>query len=591
MRFKKQSVLSVETLEDRCLPSANVVLEWNQLALQAIGQARLNPVVTSRALAITQAAVFDAVNAIDRSFESYHAHVHASRGASLEAAAAQAAHDTLTALLPGQAGTFDSALAADLVGIPPGRARQGTEIGQEVARQILDWRSTDGSGASVPYTPGTEPGNWQPTPPAFLPALAPQWSYVTPFAMTSGSQFRPAAPPALDSDAYAAAFNEVKDLGRVDSLTRTEEQTQIARFWNDGLGTAFAPGYWNRIAQTVATEQGLSLAGEAHLFALLNIATADALISCWDAKYTYNLWRPVTAIGAADTDGNSATEPDASWSPLLVTPNFPSYTSAHSTVSGAAAEVLTALFGDHYDFTVSAVSVSYTRSFASFEAAAAEAGRSRIYGGIHYSFDNLNGLAVGGEVGDYVVGNFLKPQGDGEDQNLTAAAAAPRTVNQSLHASQVKPLLAVALARWQAAGVDTAALGRIDVRVADLGGLTLGKAGHGVLWLDDNAAGWGWFVDRTPRSDLEFSQRGNQGEQNRMDLLTVVTHEVGHLLGYDHAAAGVMQDTLDAGTRRTPGSQPIAATNPLDAARTWFGWNTDTLWNDDGHVGARGKKR
>jgi membrane-associated phospholipid phosphatase len=591
MTLKKQSLPRVETLEDRCLPSANVVLEWNQLALQAIGQARLNPVATSRALAITQAAVFDAVNAIDRSFESYHAHVHASRGASLEAAAAQAAHDTLTALIPSQVGTFDSALAADLVGIPPGRARQGTEVGQEVARQILDWRSTDGSGASVPYTPGTEPGNWQPTPPAFLPALAPQWPYVTPFAMTSGSQFRPAAPPALDSDAYAAAFNEVKDLGRVDSLTRTDEQTQIARFWNDGLGTTFAPGYWNRIAQTVATEQGLGLASEAHLFALLNIATADALISCWDAKYTYNLWRPVTAIRAADTDGNSATEPDTSWSPLLVTPNFPSYTSAHSTVSGAAAEVLTTLFGDHYDFTVSAVSVPYTRSFASFEAAAAEAGRSRIYGGIHYSFDNLNGLAVGSEVGDYVVGNFLKPQGGGEDQNLTAAAAAPRTVNRTLHANQVQPLLTAALARWQAAGVNTSALGRIDVRIADLGGLTLGKAGHGVIWLDDNAAGWGWFVDRTPRSDLEFTQRGNQGEQNRMDLLTVVTHEVGHLLGYDHAAVGVMQDTLDAGTRRTPGSQPIAATNPLDATRTWFGWNVDTPWDDHGHFGARGKKR
>src|SRR5262245_11545789 len=151
MRLMKKSVLRVETLEDRCLPSANLVLEWNQLALQAIGQARLNPAVASRALAITQVAVFDAVNAIDRSFESYHAHVHASHGASLEAAAAQAAHDTLTALLPGQASTFDSALAADLVGIPPGLARQGIEVGQEVARQILDWRSADGSDAKVPY--------------------------------------------------------------------------------------------------------------------------------------------------------------------------------------------------------------------------------------------------------------------------------------------------------------------------------------------------------------------------------------------------------------------------------------------------------
>jgi membrane-associated phospholipid phosphatase len=406
----------LEPLDDRCLPSANVVLEWNQLALHAVGQARVSPVVGSRALAITQAAVYDSVAAIDRSFEPYHAHVHASRGASPEAAAAQAAHDALAALFPSQTGTFDAALAADLVGIPPGRARQGVEVGHEVAQQILDWRSTDGSGATVPYTPGTDPGDWQPTPPANLPALAPQWPFVTPFAMTSGSQFRPAPPPGLDTAEYAAAFNEVKSLGRVDSTTRTGEQTQIAKFWNDGLGTAFAFGYWNKIAQTVATEQGLSLVSDARLFALLNVATADAIISCWDAKYAYNLWRPVTAIRAADTDGNPDTAADATWTPLLVTPNFPSYTSAHSTVSGAASGVLTALFGDGYHFTVGSEGLpGVTRSFDSFGAAAAEAGRSRIYGGIHYAFDSVNGLAVGAEVADYVVGGFLKPRDDGGD--------------------------------------------------------------------------------------------------------------------------------------------------------------------------------
>jgi membrane-associated phospholipid phosphatase len=405
----KPSELRVEPLEDRSLPSANVVLEWNQLALHAIGQARVSPVVASRALAITEAAVYDSVVAIDGSFEPYHAHVHASHGASLEAAAAQAAHDTLTALFPTQAGTFDSALASDLTGIPPGRARQGIDVGREVARQILDWRSTDRSGEMVRYTPGTAPGNWQPTPPANLPALAPQWPDVTPFAMTSGSQFRPAPPPALDSAAYAAAFNEVKSLGRADSTTRTDEQTQIARFWNDGLGTAFAMGYWNRIAAQVATDQGLSLVQDARVFALLNIAEADAHIACWDAKYTYNLWRPVTAIRAADTDGNPGTEPDATWTPLLVTPNFPSYTSAHSTLSAAAAGVLTALFGVHYHFTVGAESVSYTRSFGSFDAAAAEAGQSRIYGGIHYQFDNQAAQASGHAVGRFVVGNFLRP--------------------------------------------------------------------------------------------------------------------------------------------------------------------------------------
>jgi membrane-associated phospholipid phosphatase len=549
----KKSRLRVEALDDRCLPSANVVVEWNQLALHAVGQARVPPPVASRALAITQAAVYDAVDAIDQSFEPYHAHVEASSGASLEAAAAQAAHDALVGLFPAQAATFDAALAADLVGIPPGRARQGTDVGREVARQILAWRSTDGSTAVVPYTPGTDPGDWQPTPPAFLPALLPQWRYVTPFAMTSGSQFRPDAPPALDSAEYAAAFNEVKDLGSATSTSRTAEQTQIARFWNDGLGTAFAQGYWNRIAQTVATEQGLGLVEDARLFALLNIATADAGIACWDAKYTYNLWRPVTAIRAADTDGNADTAADATWTPLLTTPNFPSYTSAHSTVSAAAAGVLAALFGDSYHFTVTADGLpGVTRSFDSFAAAAAEAGRSRVYGGIHYFFDSTAGLAAGARVADYVVGGFLKPRADGDDQ-LRAAATAPGVARQTLRATQVRPLLAAALARWRAAGVDTSGLGHIQVRIADLGGDTLGQAVPGGIRLDDNAAGWGWFVDRTPRNDSEFTRPGDQGEQNRMDLLTVLEHEIGHLLGYEHEATGVMQETLTAGTRRDVG--------------------------------------
>src|SRR5262249_41572292 len=186
--------------------------------------------------------------------------------------------------------------------------------------------------------------------------------------------------------------------------------------WNDGLGTAFAPGYWNKIAQSVAADQGLDLVSDARLFALLNIATADALISCWDAKYTYSLWRPVTSIPAADTDGNPDTGADATWTPLLVTPNFPSYTSAHSTVSAAAAAVLTALFGPDHHFTVAAESVpGVTRSFDSFGAAAAEAGQSRIYGGIHYPFDNQAAQASGHAVGRFVVGDFLLAVPEEED--------------------------------------------------------------------------------------------------------------------------------------------------------------------------------
>jgi len=417
MVLLKQTRLRVEPLEDRCLPSANVVLEWNQLALNAIGQTKANPLVASRALAITQVAVYDSVNAIDGSFAPYFAHVQASHGASLEAAAAQAAHDTLAALFPSRAGTFDAALAADLVGIPGGLARQGIEVGHAVAQQILTWRSTDGSAAVVPYTPGTNPGDWQPTPPAYLPALGPQWPDVTPFAMTDGAQFRPGAPPALDSAEYAAAFNEVKSLGRVDSTTRTADQTQIALFWKDATGTSYAFGHWNTIAQGVSVERGLDLVADARLFAVLNLATADAIISCWDAKYTYNFWRPVTAIQfPGDSDLNPATESDSTWTPLITTPNFSSYSSAHSTVSGAAAAVLTSLFGPDYHFTVGSEGLpGVTRSFDSFDAAASEAGQSRIYGGIHFSFDSQSGLASGHALGQFVVGNFLLPAA-GDDE-------------------------------------------------------------------------------------------------------------------------------------------------------------------------------
>jgi len=226
-----------------------------------------------------------------------------------------------------------------------------------------------------------------------------------------------------------------------------------------------------------------------------------------------------------------------------------------------------------------------TRSFASFDAAAAEAGRSRVYGGIHYQFDSTAGLGAGARLADYVMDGLLKPRDDGDDQ-LQAAAAATAPVNRSLNAKQVRPLLAEALARWRAAGVDTSALGGMDVRVADLGGLTLGRAGDGVIWVDDNAAGWGWFVDRTPRSDSEFARHGNQGEQRRMDLLTVLTHEVGHLLGHDHEASGVMQELLDAGTRRTVGATPAWP----GGASTLIAWDADTPGIGNGLV-SRSEKR
>jgi membrane-associated phospholipid phosphatase len=409
----------VEPLEERCVPSADVVLAWNQVLLDTFKADRLLPLLFTRDAAIVSAAVYDAVNSIDRSHTPFFAHVHASRGASLEAAAAQAAHDTLAALFPAHQATFDATLAADLADIPPGLARQGVEVGHAAAQQILAWRSTDGSAAQVPYVPGTGPGVWQPTPPAFAPATAPQWGHVTPFGIPSGSAFRPGPPPALNSPEYTAAFDEVESLGSANSTTRTAEQSQIARFWYGAAGTFTAGGYWDQIAQEVAVGHGNSLVQNARLFALVNLAQADAMIAVWDAKYTYNFWRPVTAIRAADTDGNPATPADPAWTSFLVTPAHPSYISGHSGQSAGAAAALAAFFGtDAIPFSLSTDSLpGVTRSFASFSAAVQEVSDSRVYAGIHWRFDVAAGQALGYKVGNYIVSHFLLPVSEPEHED------------------------------------------------------------------------------------------------------------------------------------------------------------------------------
>ena len=210
--------------------------------------------------------------------------------------------------------------------------RAGIVWGEFVANQILAARANDGSNAIVPPPGGSGPGVWVPTPPAFLPYLLPQWGFVAPFAMSSSSQFRPPGPPSLDSQQYAADYEEVKELGAAVGSTRTEEQTEIALFWADGAGTETPPGHWNSIAQIIADARGNTLEENARLFALLNIAMADAAICAWDAKYTFDFWRPVTAIAFA--------EPQLNWMSFIVTPPFPDYVSGHSTFSGAAATVL-----------------------------------------------------------------------------------------------------------------------------------------------------------------------------------------------------------------------------------------------------------
>ena len=251
-----------------------------------------------------------------------------------------------------------------LASIPDGQSKtDGESVGQSVANAIIAMRQNDGSTDFVDYTPSTDPGAWQPTAPAFAPAENPQWATLKPFAMTGDSQFRPAGPPALTSQQYADDVNETLSLGAVNSSTRTADETQIARFWNDNTGTYTPPGHWNSIADAVAQQQGDSLVQDARLFAELNIAMGDAAIVAWDAKYAYNAWRPITLAGGAGTAVNSAIDTIANWTPLLTTPPFPEYVSGHSTFSGAAAAVLTAVFGDNFSFTATSIGLpGVTRS-------------------------------------------------------------------------------------------------------------------------------------------------------------------------------------------------------------------------------------
>ena len=385
-------------------PRPDVILRWNETVLQAIKADRTPPPLAVRNLAMVHAAMYDAVNAIDRSGRPYLTDASPPAGASAETAAAVAGHRLLTALYPKQTRRFDAALDDTLADVAPAPGRtDGMVLGKFVAEEMLEWRRKDGTERQVSYAPAPGPGVWQPTPPEFRPALLPQWPRVTCFAMRSGDQFRPRPAPVLDSALYAASFHEVRALGAVNSATRTADQTEVAHFWADGDGTVTPPGHWNRIAQSVAAARGNTPAQNARLFALLNLALADAGIVAWDCKYHYQVWRPIQAIRVSDPG----------WTPLLPTPPFPSFTSGHSTFSGAAAAALEAFFGtDEVPFASASEGLpGVTRTFTSFSSAAAEAGRSRIYGGIHWEFDNAEGLASGRALAKYVSRNYLVPRG------------------------------------------------------------------------------------------------------------------------------------------------------------------------------------
>ncbi len=403
--------LSALILLGAAIAPADTVLDWNTTALKTTAAAAFNPPVESRNLAIVHAAMFDAVNSIVGEFRPYAVEFSALEGASPDAAAAAAAHFALVQLYPAQQAMLDAAYAASLASIPDGAAKTaGIGVGEAVAAQILAMRATDGADAAIiaPYTPGSAPGDWIPTPPAFRPALDPGWGTVQPFFLRKGSQFRPGPPPALNSRTYARDFNEIKEIGSAASSTRTQDETDLAHFW-----ISTAPQNWNPAARQVAIAKGLTLSQNARAFALLNLAGADAFIASWDAKFTYNQWRPVTGIRAAS--GNPDTIADPGWTPLLITPPFPDYIAGHATYAGAAEEVLEHVFGRHPGVVMkltSATAPGVIETYARFDDIAEGVVDARVLGGIHWRTSCLRGRRVGQQIGCFAVHHFLRPKAE-----------------------------------------------------------------------------------------------------------------------------------------------------------------------------------
>jgi hypothetical protein len=390
-----------------------VVTQWNSLAETAIPASA--GVTLPRTYAMMHIAMFDAVNSIDGGYKPYYSRIPATRYASGEAAAAQAAHDVLAALMPANMTAYDAALSERLAGIHPVRAQLGVQVGREAARRVLEWRATDGWSTPQTYSPPALPGMWQPTPPAFAAATFVQAGDAKPFALPSPTYYLPRRPPALSSQEYADAVNEIKQIGGVTSTVRTDEQTLQARLWASvGYRTNWG-GVWNQVARNLASERQLSLIESARLFALLNVTIQDGLQTAQASKFIYQMWRPVTAIQRADEDMNPNTSPESGWIPLLGTPPYPSYAGNMACIGASAARSLSLYFGSN-DIPVSVTwtaipgGTDVTRSFSGFWQLAEHQGLSREYGGIHFHFDTTASQEVCPKVASFVFSNYMRPK-------------------------------------------------------------------------------------------------------------------------------------------------------------------------------------
>jgi len=397
------------------IASADEVTDWNAHLISAIITGNAAGILPTRHAAIVQSSVYDAVNGIERRYEPIHVAPSAAPGASKRAAAVQAAYASLLRLFPSQQADLDAKRAASLAAIAGEEGAEhsqsidrGIEWGQHVADEIWAWRSTDGfAPAPPPYFGVNVPGQWRSTPPAFAPFALTQFATMTTWAIPSASYFPQPGPPALTSDQYTADFNEVKAVGSATSITRTQTQTDIARFW----ASAISPVYtWNRVAVRLATERHTTLSENARLLALLNISIADAGISVWYGKKLFTFWRPITAIQLADTDGNIATIADPTWTPLITTPPYPDYPSGLCGTSAGGLGVLADFFGENTSFFMDSNGLpGVVRSFGNFQSALNECIDARIFSGIHFRTADADAGVLGTAVARYVVANALRP--------------------------------------------------------------------------------------------------------------------------------------------------------------------------------------
>jgi len=387
---------------------ANVITDWDDKAIIAVtpmsNLGNTSPYMAQRMMGMVHAAMFDAVNSIERRYRPYLVQLPADPATSKEAAAAAAAAAVLTTIDEKTAGEMKAALTNYLAPLPEGAAKSdGIQLGEAVAAKILEARANDGSGAPDAYRPRTAPGVYVPT----AITISSMWPNMKPFVLDSPSQFRPRPPVSLESKEWAADYNEIKEFGGQSSAKRTAQQTEIARFWLVGPPVAYHP-----FVRKLAIAKRLDVIDSARLMALVSIGLTDAIITVLDAKYHYNFWRPITAIRNGDNDGNPATDIEATWQPLANTPMHPEYPCAHCIQSGSVAGVVKAVFGSTEIPEIAMTSPTapgVTRRWTNMTALTEEIANARIWSGFHYRFSTRVGTEMGYQIGEYAVKNVMLP--------------------------------------------------------------------------------------------------------------------------------------------------------------------------------------